>query len=225
MDFFIIMEENELEDKLVKQQVPFTQISNDLINDKDISLKAKGVYCFMFSKPTNWKFTVKSMAKQLVEGERAIMSAISELKKHYWVSYEKQPNGTGIYKIYARKNDPNLQNPNLGFSSMLKQQCISNTDSNSNKEVNLKINWEILLKQFNEITGKNHRVINNAVRKKFMARLKDGYTKEDIFNTIKNAYESKHHKDTGHQYLTLEFVSRSDTIDKYSQKPNTPKKQ
>ncbi|WP_018321641.1 hypothetical protein [Bradyrhizobium sp. WSM2793] len=37
--------------KLRKPDSDFTQIPNALLRDKDISLKAKGVYCLLFSKP------------------------------------------------------------------------------------------------------------------------------------------------------------------------------
>ena len=54
-----------MKDSLLKKQVvPFTQVSNNLINDKNLSLKSKGLYVFMFSKPQGWNFTIRSMSKQ-----------------------------------------------------------------------------------------------------------------------------------------------------------------
>ena len=74
-----------MKQRLKKQGgIPFTQISNELLNDKTISLKAKGIYCFMFSKPENWNFTIGSMCKQLKEGNDSIANAIKRIKK-YWL--------------------------------------------------------------------------------------------------------------------------------------------
>ena len=72
-----------------------------------------------------------------------------------------------------------------------------------------------LLSFINQKTGRSFRTINKAVKLKYKARLKDGYTKEDILNSIINASNLQYHKDNGCQYLTPEFFSRQDTLDKY----------
>jgi uncharacterized phage protein (TIGR02220 family) len=81
---------------------------------------------------------------------------------------------------------------------------------------NLKVDWDRLLEQFNKITGKSSKVINNQVKVKILARLKEGYTKQDLIDAIRNCYEDPYHKETNHKYLTLEFISRADKMEKYS---------
>jgi len=80
----------------------------------------------------------------------------------------------------------------------------------------LKIDWEKLINQFNEITSKNAKVINQQVKNKILARLKEGYTKQDLLNAIQNCFNDPYHKETNHKYLTLEFISRTDKMEKYS---------
>jgi len=80
----------------------------------------------------------------------------------------------------------------------------------------LKIDWEKLINQFNEITGKNAKVINHQVKNKILARLKEGYSKQDLLNAIQNCFNDPYHKETNHKYLTLEFISRTDKMEKYS---------
>ena len=87
-----------------------------------------------------------------------------------------------------------------------------------------KIDFKILLNFINEKTKRKYRVINKSVKNKYNARLKDGYTKEDIKNSIINAIKAKHHIENGFQYLTPEFFSRSSTLDKYSSKKQEKKK-
>jgi len=81
---------------------------------------------------------------------------------------------------------------------------------------NINIDWEKLLNQFNKITGKNAKVINQQVKNKILARLKEGYSKEDLLNAIQNCFNDPYHKETNHKYLTLEFISRTDKMEKYS---------
>jgi hypothetical protein len=77
------------------------------------------------------------------------------------------------------------------------------------------INWDALLKQFNKITGKNARVVDDKSKRQFLARLKEGYTKIDIVHAITNCFNSEFHKSNGHKNLTLEFISRPDKFAYY----------
>lgn len=85
------------------------------------------------------------------------------------------------------------------------------------------IDFDKLLIYFNKITGKSSRVIPQTVKDKYLARIRDGYTKKDIANAIKNSVEDKYHKETLFKYLTLEYFSRSKTIDLYSNVPSSKK--
>lgn len=82
------------------------------------------------------------------------------------------------------------------------------------------------LKDFiNQETGKSFKMINEATRRKYKARLKEKYTKEDIINAIKNAVADDFHRDNGFKYLTPEYFSRAVTLDKYAfRATETPQK-
>lgn len=58
----------------------FTQISNDLLRNKDISLKAKGLLCYMLSCDDGWKFSIKGIATNCKECESTIVSTLQELE-------------------------------------------------------------------------------------------------------------------------------------------------
>jgi uncharacterized phage protein (TIGR02220 family) len=90
-------------------------------------------------------------------------------------------------------------------------------DTVINKNIINPINWDLLLKFFNETTNKKCRVVSTKARNQFNARLKEKFTKEDIFKAIKNCYNDEWHIKNNHQYLTLEFISRADKLDKFSQ--------
>jgi len=84
------------------------------------------------------------------------------------------------------------------------------------KQQIIPIDFSVLLKFINDQPGREFKIINKSVRAKFFARLKDGYTKEDIRNTIINACKDEYHKETNFKYITPEYLSRASTIDKFS---------
>lgn len=93
------------------------------------------------------------------------------------------------------------------------------------KEPKEKIDFVGLIKFINSTFGKKFKVINQAVQKKYIARIKDGYTKEDICNAITNASTDDFHKESNFKWCTPEFFSRSEILDKYGFKSEPIKKQ
>lgn len=75
------------------------------------------------------------------------------------------------------------------------------------------INFDKLLIFINQTTGKSFRIINDNTKAKYKARLKDGYTSQDIKNAIINACADPYHKDNGFKYLKPEYFSRADSLD------------
>lgn len=101
----------------------------------------------------------------------------------------------------------------------------SNNNTSIKDTMSEKINFETLLIYLNRETGRSFKVINKSVRNKFAARLRDGYSKEDIRLAIHNASQSKHHRESNSKYLTPEFFTRTTTLDMYgfSKKQKTEK--
>lgn len=58
---------------------PFVQINREALNDKKLSLKARGLWATCLSKPQDWHFHVSALVKELKEGKTAIYSALEEL--------------------------------------------------------------------------------------------------------------------------------------------------
>lgn len=128
-----------------RERSHFSQITNELLGDKNLSLKAKGLYAFMYSKDDDWNFTIKSMSKQLKEGVDSIQSGLRELKNNGWLKYTKKSDGTGEYFLFihpqkTERKIPNRENPNQDNPNLGKSTRISNIDytSNTNKENNKK---------------------------------------------------------------------------------------
>lgn len=58
----------------------YTTIANYALNDPKLSLKAKGLWAFIMSKPDDWDINYRGLSKQLKEGQRAILGALKELE-------------------------------------------------------------------------------------------------------------------------------------------------
>ena len=58
----------------------FTQIPNEVINDNELSLKAKGLLIYLISKKDNWNFSANGIKSQNKEGLTSINSGLKELE-------------------------------------------------------------------------------------------------------------------------------------------------
>ncbi|RUM90722.1 MAG: hypothetical protein DSZ27_08510 [Thiomicrospira sp.] len=141
------------------RKTQFTQAPSILVKDKKISLASKGLFAFMQDKPEGWNFTIKSMTKQLKEGEHTVRKCLKELKDNGWITYEKHHDGTGTYSInfipiiagpsvdnphvenqhQANGNNPNaenphVENPHVDIPMMRNSTRIKQTDS-LNKQI------------------------------------------------------------------------------------------
>ena len=88
----------------------YTKIDNRYLEDKSISLKAKGLLTLMLSLPDNWKFNVNGLCLLCKESKNAVNSAIKELKDNKYLEVEKTYDESGrfIYEyiIYEYPDNP-----------------------------------------------------------------------------------------------------------------------
>lgn len=134
-----------MKEKLTKEDVGYAQIKNEVLTDTKISLKAKGLFAYLYSKPDDWDFSGDRMSKENMEGRKAIYSALKELENEGYLQREKRPDGKVVYSISFNKK-PNVQNgqqakkPDARNGKEPKRQraetgSISNKESLTNKEV------------------------------------------------------------------------------------------
>lgn len=73
----------------------YTTLCNIALNDPELSLKAKGLFAFLMSKPEDWKISYRGLMTQLKEGQRAILGALAELETHGYLDRELEQNDQG----------------------------------------------------------------------------------------------------------------------------------
>jgi uncharacterized phage protein (TIGR02220 family) len=83
--------------------------------------------------------------------------------------------------------------------------------------INSAIDFKLLLNFFNETYGRKLNVISDKTKKQIKERLKEGYSKEDLKQALLNAKNDPYHIENNFKYITLEFISRSDKFERYSQ--------
>jgi hypothetical protein len=84
---------------LIKIQRFFGAVPNDLLNDPEISFKAKGLYAYLNSKPDNWDFSVEGIASQVKDGVDSVRTGIHELEKSGYLKRVKHQNEKGFWDV------------------------------------------------------------------------------------------------------------------------------
>ena len=130
-------------------------------------------------------------------------------------------NGYIETKMIYKDGSKEIQNRNIkllvgvkeNFDTPIKEKFKDNNNITINSNTD-DIDFQSLLLVFNKITGKKMKVMNEKAKKQFRARLRDGYSKQEIMKAIKNCFDDDFHK-ANPKYLTPEFISRPDKFEKY----------
>lgn len=153
----------------------FTVMSNYHLQNKTLSLKAKGLLSFMLSLPDDWKFSISGLCAVCKESNKAIKSTLDELKEHGYLIVNKVRDTKGQYVYdYIIIENPDTQKGGVDERYMEDGiQINTNTLNTNNKD---KIDKPSLLK--NELV--NRGFINNN----------DLYISQynDLFDTVLNEY-------------------------------------
>ena len=87
----------------------YTKIDNTYLEDKNISLKAKGLLTLMLSLPNVWNFNINGLRLLCKESRLAITNALKELEEIRYLIIEKGHSSDGkfLYNyIFMKSNMP-----------------------------------------------------------------------------------------------------------------------
>lgn len=68
---------------------------NEVLNSKNLSFKAKGIYTYMQSKPDGWDFNASRIAKDTNDGRDKVLTGLKELEDHGYLIRRKTKDGRG----------------------------------------------------------------------------------------------------------------------------------
>lgn len=115
----------------------FTMVSNHVLKNNNLSLKAKGLYAYMWSLPDGWDYSVAGLTKVLKEGKSAINEAIKELEHEgYLVRTILRKGGKFSDMDYVLNETPSpfTDFPSAVFPSAENQQQYNTIKSNTEKK-------------------------------------------------------------------------------------------
>jgi hypothetical protein len=116
----------------------YATVPNELLNDNLISLKSKGMYAFIQSKPDNWEFSAEKISRLLREGLPSVKSALQELEENGYLCRRRYQNSKGFWEVeYILYENPKVENPmseNLVVGNPLEENPTRGKASNNNKQ-------------------------------------------------------------------------------------------
>lgn len=166
----------------------FTVMNNYHFQDKEISLKAKGLLGLMLSLPSNWDYSVNGLVTIVKENKAAVQSALKELEEHKYLKRTRVQDETGrfdyIYDIYEKPYDklPCTENRCTDIQCT-ENRCTENQPQiNTNKQNTKELNT-------NEYKEKNNK-------------------KESVNSVISSYTESKDLQDALHDFVDMRTKAR-----------------
>lgn len=77
------------------RQKNFTIVDNTVIEDTELSWKAKGVFLYLWSKSDDWQFYEVEVTKHAKDGRDSLRSALKELEARGYLKRTRNRNGKG----------------------------------------------------------------------------------------------------------------------------------
>ena len=174
----------------------YTCISNDLFNDKTLSMKAKGLLAQILSLPENWKYSVNGLASLFSDGRDAVNGAINELIEHGYIVRTKTVNEDGlfdgyVYDIYEKPQTDNEKIADFPFTDnpFTDNPTVSNTNILNTKDIYIKEKSEkpkFVPPTFEEVAAYCKERSNNVDPKQFFDYYSTGEWKDAKGNPVKN---------------------------------------
>ena len=84
-----------------KHKEKYSVIDNIIFNDKDLSLKAKGLLCYALSRPNTWRFSKRGIMTSCKDKENSIETALKELEEHFYLTRERGRDKGKFNTIYT----------------------------------------------------------------------------------------------------------------------------
>lgn len=193
----------------------FAQVPKSCLKDKNVSLKAKGLYSYLFSLPEDWKVYKSEILTHFTDGKDSLNAAFKELEKFGYLESEAIREN-GLYKGFKLTLLEYSKFDTERIKPMRKNRnCKSGDGKTASNNTLLNDNiYSDYIKEFSNIRGINFKETNKTLIS-FTARIKDGFTLKEMITALKNAMTDQYHIENRFNNLTPEFITRSDKLEKY----------
>lgn len=168
---------------------------NHILNDPNLSLKAKWLRWYIQSKPDWWEFSVKRIAYQTKDGEKAVRAWIKELEEYWYLvrNAVRKPNWDFWWYNYTltenaslqKGTTPNASTPNgitLSKKEYSKKETVKKKQNNGDGK---KIDFETIRQRYYQLSKLNSCSAGNKQQaKKEFAKVKRTITQEELLRRI-----------------------------------------
>lgn len=186
--------------KLKKLNIQFTQIPNEVLYNENISLKAKGLFCYMQAKPDDWEFSHERIALENKDGESSVLTALKELELNGFLERRKLQDSKGRWEWQHILKVPDLEKPDPDFQGQenrgTNKEIITNkeTQINSNKLATEVADTLIpeLIKEFEKLDPVNKTYYGNKTQRAACKFLIDHYGFEECKQMVNILAERGH---------------------------------
>ena len=192
-------------------QKGFTTVDNVVLNDTNLSWKAKGLFVYLWSQADEWDFYETEVAKHSTDKVGSLKSGLKELEQQGYLKRKRTRDEKGkfIGNEWILSDNPMFKNPTLDNPTldnpMLENHTLTNTNNNninnnkdesnsakenkdkksSNENNKYNFDYKKFFDFFKETTGKRYTATNNN-KKLINARLNEGATKQDFYLITKH---------------------------------------
>ena len=226
-------------------QKGFTTVDNVVLNDTNLSWKAKGLFVYLWSQADEWDFYETEVAKHSTDKVGSLKSGLKELEQQGYLKRKRTRDEKGkfIGNKWILSDNPMFKNPTLDNPTLdnpiLENHTLTNTNNNninnnkdesnsakenkdkksSNKKDKYNLNYTEFIEWFNEETGRKFESDKSGTIKGFKknieARFKEGYTKQDLYLVTKDKAKEWKDDKKQKQYLRPSTLFGSEHFDEY----------
>lgn len=118
---------------------PYVMLNKKLLNDTELSWKAKGVLAYLLSLPDDWKIYEEEIAKHSKDSRDSLRTAIKELIKRGYIARERNRNEKGqlqgstycVYEVSTYDGISNIGESNIGKTNIGNPTLLNNDITNN----------------------------------------------------------------------------------------------
>lgn len=119
-----------------RRRINFTIIGNEVLRDKRLSYRARGLLACVLSRPDDWRTSADSLAREGLEGRAAILTALKELETAGYLVRTRVQDKHGLWRTFSTVFDEpqteastEVQFPNVGSPNFGKRTSIEELDT------------------------------------------------------------------------------------------------
>ena len=123
-------------------QKSFTTVDNTVLNDTNLSWKAKGLFVYLWSQADEWDFYETEVVKHSTDKIASLKSGLKELEQQGYLKRQRKRDNKGHFKEneWILSDNPMLKNPMLDNlmleNPMLENRTLTNTNNNNTNNNN-----------------------------------------------------------------------------------------